>query len=87
MVQLNEREAFIAMTLFLKQFYEQTGGDFLTLLTDIQIEPDGVTLDPAAWQDWLGFVAEVKTHDIPYDPALWDDFVARNEAARRDREG
>ena len=87
MVELNEREAFIAMTLFLQEFYRQTGGDFPTLLADIEIAPDGITGDPAAWADWLGFVADVKRRHIPYDPEAWEDWVRRNEAARQQRQG
>src|SRR5660398_121692 len=33
-----------------------TGGDFPTLLTDIHIESDGITTDPAAWADRLPMV-------------------------------
>jgi hypothetical protein len=57
---LNEREAFEAMTLFLAEFYERTSGDMATLMADIQVEPDGITFDPAAWDDWLRCVAAVK---------------------------
>jgi hypothetical protein len=31
-----------------------------TLLADIAIEVDGGTLDPAAWDDWIACVREVK---------------------------
>jgi hypothetical protein len=58
--QLNEREAFLAMTLFLDQFAERAGDDLLTLLGDIALRPDGDTFDPAAWEDWIACVRQVK---------------------------
>jgi hypothetical protein len=61
MYQLTEREAFQAMSLFLDQFAERAGDDLLTLLGDITIEADGGTTDPAAWEDWMRCVAEVKS--------------------------
>jgi hypothetical protein len=58
--ELSEQEAFRAMTLFLGQFYERAGDDLTTLMADISIEPDGGTLDPAAWEDWLTCVRVVE---------------------------
>lgn len=63
MTDLSEREAFQAMTLFLKQYYERAGDDLITLLADIEIEPDGGTLDPAAWNDWLQAVRTVASRE------------------------
>jgi hypothetical protein len=57
---LDEKEAFEAMTRFLTAFYKRTGGDMDTLIADIEIQDDGVTNDPAAWSDWMQYVAEVK---------------------------
>ena len=59
MSRLSEREAFRAMTLFLTEYYERAG-DLVTLLADITVESDGRTLDPAAWDDWVRCVREVK---------------------------
>lgn len=53
---ITDREAFIAMRLFLEQFYARAGNDMDTLIADITIEPDGEPLDPAAWSDWLGCI-------------------------------
>jgi hypothetical protein len=66
MYALDEHEAFEAMTRFLTEFYQRTGGkrtggDMSTLLTDIEIEADGGTHDPAAWDDWMRCVRAVKT--------------------------
>lgn len=52
-MEMTERQAFVAMRLFLEHFYSQAGNDMETLLSDISIERDGGTLDPAAWDDWL----------------------------------
>lgn len=58
--QLDEHEAFRAMSAFLHQFAERAGDDLLTLLSDISIDSDGGTFDPAAWHDWLACVQAVK---------------------------
>ena len=73
MYTLDERDAFKVMTRFLAKFYDETGGDFSTLLTDIEMEPDGVTTDPAAWYDWVEFVKQIK--GIPNDPK-WSSSVS-----------
>ncbi|MFD8421647.1 hypothetical protein [Streptomyces sp. NPDC059466] len=57
--ELNEREAFLAMSRFLWQFANRAGDDLLTLLGDIGIEADGQTTDPAAWEDWMRCVRSV----------------------------
>jgi hypothetical protein len=56
---LSEREAFQAMSLFLRQFADRAGDDLATLLSDITIEKDGGTFDPAAWNDWMACVRSV----------------------------
>ncbi|HEX4345398.1 MAG TPA: hypothetical protein VHZ31_07545 [Solirubrobacteraceae bacterium] len=61
MIELSEREAFEAMTRFLTEYYERAGDDLVTLLADIEIESDGGTLDPAAWDDWQRCVRAVKS--------------------------
>ncbi|WP_158075044.1 hypothetical protein [Streptomyces sp. MJM1172] len=48
--ELNEREAFVAMSRFVWQFANRAGDDLLTLLGDIHIKADGGTTDPAAWR-------------------------------------
>ncbi len=57
---MSEREAFIAMKLFLEQFYAHAGNDMETLIADITLQADGQPLDPAAWGDWMRCVAETK---------------------------
>ena len=60
MYELSEKEAFAAMARFLAEFYERAGNDMETLLADVNIEKDGMTLDPAAWEDWMRCVRAVK---------------------------
>ena len=68
-IELNEREAFLAMGLYLQEFYRQTHGHSPTLMADIEVEPDGVTHDPAAWDDWLSAVAKTKEFvSTPWEP-------------------
>lgn len=55
-MRITDREALIAMRLFLEQFYARAGNDMETLIADITIEPDGEPLDPAAWSDWLSCI-------------------------------
>jgi hypothetical protein len=50
---MDEREAFEAMSRFIRQFANRAGDDLLTLLGDISLEADGNPTDPAAWTDWL----------------------------------
>lgn len=56
---LTTRQAFMALKLFLEQYYDRAGNDLETLIADITIEDDGQPLDPAAWDDWLACVRTV----------------------------
>ena len=60
MADLTDREALIAMKLFLERFYAEAGNDMETLIADITIESDEGTLDPAAWEEWLRCVDAAK---------------------------
>lgn len=61
--QLSEREAFEAMKLFVREFYERAGDDLGLLLSDVVWEHDSlgreVTSDPAAWADWQRCVQSI----------------------------
>ncbi len=60
MNKLTIEQAFQAMVLFLESFYERTEADEVgALLGDLQILEDGITADPAAWNDWLKSVEAV----------------------------
>jgi hypothetical protein len=58
---LSAEQGFWAMLLFLQQYYNRVGrkGDLATVLSDIQMMPDGRPADPAAWEDWLKAVRTV----------------------------
>ena len=58
---LDEREAFAAMTLFLNRFADRAGDDLATLVVDITLMPDGGTWDPAAWDDWMDCIRAVRS--------------------------
>jgi hypothetical protein len=57
---LDEREAFLAMSEFLWRYAQRAGDDLITLVGDTEIEADGGPTDPAAWDDWLACVRNVK---------------------------
>ena len=55
-------QAFHAMMVYLKAYYDRSGGreDLAALLSDIQsITEDGMPADPAAREDWLDAVRTV----------------------------
>jgi len=61
MKTLTVQEGFAAMCLFLDDYYEQTHSDDIgALLGELQILEDGMTADPAMWDDWLACVNQVE---------------------------
>ena len=71
MYELSEREAFRAMSLFLDQFAARAGDDLATLMSDISVDVDGGTFDPAAWDDWIACVRRAKGVDAtPGQPTV-----------------
>lgn len=59
--KISIREAFDAMIYFLEEFYERTKSDDVgSLLGDIQFSNDNITMDPAAWNDWLACIKKAK---------------------------
>jgi hypothetical protein len=64
---MDEREAFEAMSKFLWQYANRAGDNLFDLLGDIHIEADGGPTDPAAWDDWLACIREVKGADLAED--------------------
>jgi len=60
MEAITVREGFLAMGLFVDRFAREAGDDLATLIADITIEPDGMPVDPAAWDDWLDCVRRAK---------------------------
>ena len=60
MKTITEYQAFEAMKKFLEKYYRRTASDDVgSLLGDLQMLQDGVTADPAAWNDWIKCVQEV----------------------------
>jgi len=64
---LDALEAFDAMRAFLEAYWERglkSSDDLALLLSgierDLRIRPDGGTLDPAQWDDWLDAIATVR---------------------------
>jgi hypothetical protein len=57
-------EAFEAMRVFLTRFNEREPADrretLELLLVWTEVQPDGVTHDPAQWEDWLEAVELVR---------------------------
>lgn len=62
--KLSYKDAFLAMTYFLEEYYSRIGSDDVgSLLGDLIILEDGITADPAAWQDWIKCVKKVEEKD------------------------
>jgi hypothetical protein len=63
---LTENEAFEAMRRFLQAFWERGGSNPESDLVDVlswtasDVWADGVTSDPAQWDDWLSAVRSVR---------------------------
>lgn len=53
---LTEHEAFLVMTDFLWQFTRRAGEDLVSLLVCIELDAQGRSADPQAWDDWLDCV-------------------------------
>ena len=63
MQTLDEREALEAMGHFLQAYYDRghhKDSDLPLVIHSIEILSDGITADPAAWDDWLDAVRKVK---------------------------
>lgn len=59
--KLTLKEAFVAMRLFLEEYYQRTSSDDVgSLLGDLDFLDDGGTADPAAWEDWIECVEKVQ---------------------------
>ena len=64
---LTERQAFDAMRVFLEAFWLRGGADveseLASLLSWTQIAADGITMDPAQWNDWRDAVTSALQAD------------------------
>nr|WP_241394789.1 hypothetical protein [Clostridium beijerinckii] len=50
------------MVNFLEKYYQRTNSDDIGgLLGDIMLIDEGITADPASWDDWLESVERIKS--------------------------
>lgn len=58
MIHLTVEQAYQAMLVFLDKEYNLTKSDDIgAFLGGCQLTSEGVTMDPAAWKDWLSSVS------------------------------
>ena len=62
---LTPQQAFLAMSDFIWRFGQRAGDDLLTLIGDTALEADGKPTDPAAWEDWLASVEQIRAGRSP----------------------
>lgn len=62
---LTVKQAYRTMFRFLEGYYSRLGApDVLgVLLGGFSLRPNGYTMDPAAWYDWLEAIAAVRQED------------------------
>jgi len=71
MQKLSEREAYSAMFAFLEQRFQLSGSDELgALLGSMSLLPNGITADPAIWEDWLAAVKKAASGSVKLDIEL-----------------
>lgn len=64
-ITLKSSQAFLALGGFLRAYFDQTNGkeDIATICSDVEIEGDQMSSDPAALSDWLECVTAVLAED------------------------
>ncbi len=64
-ITLNASQAFLAMGKFLLAYFNRTngGGNLATICSDVNVEDDRMSSDPAALSDWLECVSAVLAGD------------------------
>jgi hypothetical protein len=64
-VELKASDAFLAMGKFLRAYFDRTKGegDLATICSDVEVEKDQMSTDPAALSDWQECVTAVLTED------------------------
>lgn len=59
-MKISNVDAFKAMILFLEDYYQKTNSDDVAvLLGGMQLLEDGITTDPAMWEEWLDCINKV----------------------------
>ena len=68
---VNEREAYLAMALFIWEYDARTGGkaSIFDMKTDLVLDIHGNSLDPAARSDWVDCVEKIRSGDVPAEIA------------------
>lgn len=68
-LELKASDAFLAMGRFLRAYFDRTNGkgDIATICSDVEVEGDKMSSDPAALSDWEKAIREVldKDHERP----------------------
>jgi hypothetical protein len=64
-LELKASDAFLAMGKFLRAYFDRTKGegDLATICSDVEVEDDQMSTDPAALSDWQECVAAVLAGD------------------------
>lgn len=76
-MSITEREAFLAMSTFLREFYSRSDRSIAELIVDIGLESDGSTFDHAAWFDWTRCVQMVRrSGGVEITEAMREEFAA-----------
>ena len=70
---LTIKQAYAATVLFLDLYYQHTKSeDVAIVLSGMKLLPDGMSVDPAAWEDWIECVQRVQT--ATQTPDEWQSF-------------
>lgn len=64
-IELRASDAFLAMGRFLRVYFDRTKGegDLATICSDVEVEKDQMSTDPAALSDWQECVTAVLAED------------------------
>ena len=81
MEQLSTEQAFAAMVLFLRGYWERGNSEEIgDILSGLMLLAEHRTADPAYWEDWMNAVTSVL--DAAKTPEAWRKFVAQYLALR-----
>ena len=65
MNHFTDKKAYQAMFYFLENLYERTNSDELgALLGSMSLLEDGITVDPAIWEDWQSAIKKAADNDL-----------------------
>jgi len=70
---LTIKQAYAVMILFLDLYYQHTKSDDIAIVLGcMKLLPDGMSVDPAAWEDWIECAQRVQT--ALQTPDEWQSF-------------